>query len=444
MINADIIVIGAGPGGYEVAAERARAGHKVVLIDYAFPGGTCLNRGCIPTKCLCASAEAAINAAESAAFGVECGPVKVDYGKVVERMDSIVSGLRDDVRALIAPCLFVQGAARILPDGSVGVGDETYSAPKVLIATGSQPSELPIPGADLTINSDGVLQLEQLPAEMVIIGAGVIGLEFASIMNAFGVQVTVVEYFKEVLPPFDREVAKRLRSMLSRRGIKFVLGASVTAVGKDAGGRKTVTYTGKKGDETIAADEVVMAVGRRPVVPQGLAEAGIEVDRRGYIVTDANMRTTRPGFYAVGDCNGRLMLAHAATAQARVALGEDVDLTAIPSAVFTFPEAAMVGLTAEQADSQGIAYRVSKGLFAANGKARAIGHADGMIKVIYAADTRRLLGCHIVGPHASDLIQEAAVALAARLTVDDLSTRIVHGHPTLSEVMAQATRAPRL
>lgn len=436
MTTADLIVIGAGPGGYDVAAARARAGERVILIDYAFPGGTCLNRGCIPTKCLAASSEAAIQARNAAALGVSVGEVMIDYTAVVHRMESVVEGLRDGVRALIAPCTFVYGQARILPDGTVGVGDQVFTAPKVLIATGSAPAALNIPGAGLTINSDGVLQLEELPRSMAIIGAGVIGMEFASIMNGFGVEVTVIEYLKEVLPPFDKEISKRLRTMLTRRGVKFVLGAAVTAVTADNEGVRTVSYDGKKGPETLQADTVVMAVGRRPVVPEGLAEAGIETDRRGYIVTDARMRTTRPGFYAVGDCNGRLQLAHAATAQARVALGEDVNLDAIPAAIFTCPEAAMVGLTTEQAQAQGVNFRTAKALYSANGKAQASGQADGLVKVLYAPDTRRLLGCHIVGAHASDLIAEAALAVSLGLSLDALTTITVHSHPSLSELIA--------
>lgn len=436
MTTADLIVIGAGPGGYDVAAARARAGERVILIDYAFPGGTCLNRGCIPTKCLAASSEAAIQARNAAALGVSVGEVMIDYTAVVHRMESVVEGLRDGVRALIAPCTFVYGQARILPDGTVGVGDQVFTAPKVLIATGSAPAALNIPGAGLTINSDGVLQLEELPRSMAIIGAGVIGMEFASIMNGFGVEVTVIEYLKEVLPPFDKEISKRLRTMLTRRGVKFVLGAAVTAVTADNEGVRTVSYDGKKGPKTLQADTVVMAVGRRPVVPEGLAEAGIETDRRGYIVTDARMRTTRPGFYAVGDCNGRLQLAHAATAQARVALGEDVNLDAIPAAVFTCPEAAMVGLTTEQAQAQGVNFRTAKALYSANGKAQASGQADGLVKVLYAPDTRRLLGCHIVGAHASDLIAEAALAVSLGLSLDALTTITVHSHPSLSELIA--------
>ena len=439
MTTADLIVIGAGPGGYEIAAEEARAGRSVVLIERGEPGGTCLNRGCIPTKCLCASADMARHVADADRFGVKVPEFTLDYGRAVARMREIVDGLRDDVRAATSQCRCVNGEARFRADGTVAVGDETFTAPRILIATGSRPAALNIPGSELAIDSDAFLTLESLPASVVVIGAGVIGLEFASIMNAFGVKVTVVEYCKEILPPFDKEVAKRLRSMLSRRGIDFVLGASVTGIAAD-GERRIVSYTGKKGKQSVEADVVLMAVGRRPVTPEGLAEAGIATDPRGFIVTNDAMETTREGVYAVGDCNGRMMLAHAAAAQARVAVGQDVVLDVIPSAVFTSPEAAMCGLTTEQCVAGEIPYATSKALFAANGKARAMGEADGLVKVVYEPETHRLLGCHIVGPHAADLIQEAATAIANGLTTNDIATRIVHGHPTLSEVVAAAMR----
>ena len=479
MTEADLIIIGAGPGGYEVAAGQAAAGKRVVVIERDEPGGTCLNRGCIPTKCLCAAAGTLRTVRGAAAFGIDISGVNADYAQAVERMRGIVSGLRDGVSQMLAGCTYVKGEARITADGHVQVGDELYTAPKVLIATGSRPARLPFDDGTAAITSDELLQRTTLPASIAIIGGGVIGLEFADILNAYGVEVTVVEYCKEVLPPFDAEIAKRLRSLMSRRGVKFVLGAAVTEIGAIAGTQgndvephgndvgtrgndvgtrgndvgtrvsalssvaptetaapaKFVTYTGKKGPETLHVHEVLTAVGRRPVVPAGLADAGIGVDKRGFIVTDEHMQTTRPGFYAVGDCNGRLMLAHAATAQARVALGQDVCLSAILSAVFTEPECAMVGLTSEQCATQGIPVRTAKAMFAGSGKAQAMGQTQGLVKTIYHAETDAVLGCHICGPHAADLIQEMVIPVANAMTASDLR-RYVHGHPTLSEVLA--------
>lgn len=442
MITADLIIIGAGPGGYEVAAGEAAHGRSVVLIERDLPGGTCLNRGCIPTKCLCAAAGTVLTIANAAEFGVDVAGFTPDYGRAAARMRSVVDGLRDDVRSLLRGVTLVTGEARFDANGNVIVGDETYSAPKVLIATGSKPAMLPIPGAELAMTSDDFLRLDKLPARVAVIGGGVIGLEFASIMAAYGTEVVVIEFCKEVLPPFDADIAKRLRSYLSRRGIKFITGAAVTAIAK-AGEVYTVTYQGKKGEETVDTDAVLMAVGRRAVVPQGLSEAGIEVSPRGYIVTDADLQTTRPGVYAVGDCNGRMMLAHAATAQAEKVLGANIDLDVVPAAVFTTPEAAMVGLTEAQAKEQGYDCAVGKAMFAGNGKARAQGEPDGFVKVIADKATGRLLGCHILGPHAADLIAEPALAMANGLTVADITPHTIHAHPTLAETFTQALRSLR-
>ena len=428
----DLIVVGAGPGGYSIAADRAAAGQKVLVIEKDRAGGTCLNRGGIPTKCLCASADVIRAVANAAAFGVEVGGFSADYAKAHERMTSIVDGLRDGVGQMLSRCTVVPGEARITADGDVAVAGELYRAPKVLIATGSKPARLPFDDG-VSITSDDLLAMTALPSSIVIIGGGVIGMEFAGILRAFGVEVTVIEYCKEILPPFDAEIAKRLRTVMGRTGIKFIVGAQVTAI--ERGDGCVVRYTDRKGDHVIEAAEVLSAVGRRPVVPEGLAEAGIEVDRRGFIVTDDRMCTTRPGFYAVGDCNGRLMLAHAAEAQARVAMGEEVCLDAVPSAVFTDPECAMVGPTSEQCTARGIEVRVAKAMFAGNGKAQAMGQTQGLVKTIFDAATDRVLGCHIVGPHAADLIQEMVIPVADGMTAATLR-RYVHGHPTLSEVLA--------
>lgn len=437
-ITADLIVIGAGPGGYEIAARRAAAGEKVIIIEKSLAGGTCLNRGCIPTKCLCASAERLIDLEDFAEFGINIEGYTADYATAVKRMNGIVDGLRADVLAAIAKCTLVEGEARFDSDGNICVGDDTYQAERIIIATGSKPASLPIPGAEHTVSSDQFLKLETLPRRLAIIGAGVIGMEFASIAAAFGSEVTVIEYCPEILPNFDADVAKRLRSMLSRRGVKSIVGAAVTRVTKGDDDTLTVCYNSKKGEATVEADMVLMAVGRRPVTPTGLEEAGIYVDRRGAITVDDNMETSRAGVFAVGDCNGRLMLAHAASAQANRIYDEHVNLDIIPSAVFTVPEAAMVGLTTEQAAARNCNTRSAKAMFAGNGKARAAGHTDGFVKVVYDSDSRQILGVHVLGPHASDIVAEATVAISAAMTVDDLAHHIVHSHPTLSEVLATA------
>lgn len=434
----DLIVIGAGPGGYDVAAHEAAKGKEVVIIEKDLPGGTCLNRGCIPTKCLCAGAEMISDIKRAEDFGIEIPGYTLSYGKAVERSRQVVATLRQGVESLLGKCRFVRGEAEIMPGGTVKVGDEEFSAPKVIIATGSKPAALGIPGAELAMTSDGFLNAVTLPDEIVIIGGGVIGLEFAYIAAAYGKHVTVIEYCKEILPPFDAELAKRLRLSLVDRGIKFITSAAVEEIVKEDDGRLTVGFRDKKGENTVSCDAVLMAVGRRPVVPKGLTQAGIETDARGFIVTDENMLTTRPGFYAVGDCNGRMMLAHAATAQAMRAVGEDVNLDVIPSAVFTSPELAMVGLTTEQCKERGISYVAKKALYRANGKALASGHSEGLVKALVEPDSGLLLGCHILGAHAADLIQEAALAMSQGISVDRMARQTVHGHPTLSEILPSA------
>lgn len=447
MNTSDIIIIGGGPGGYEIAAEAAAEGKKVTLIERDLLGGTCLNRGCIPTKCLCASASAILTVKNCAEFGVNIEGFSTDYSRAVSRAGEVMDRLRRGISQMLAKVNVVQGEAslRLQPENGkkeepgfsgpkVIVGEEEYAAPVILIATGSKPASLPIEGAELAMSSDDFLKLTSLPGRVCIIGGGVIGMEFASILAAFGVEVTVVEYCQEILPPFDKEVAKRLRSTLSRRGVKTIVGAKVTAVREGM----EVVYTGKKGEATVDCDAVIMAVGRKPVVPEGCEEVGIKLTPRGFIDVDDEMRTSVNGVYAVGDVNGKCMLAHAASAQARVALGEDVDMEYIPSAVFTIPECAMVGLTEEQCTSEGIGYATAKAMFAANGKALAMGEGDGFVKVIYSPATRLMLGCHVIGPHASDLVAEATAFMVDGTNIDEIARGVVHGHPTLSEMLAAA------
>lgn len=428
----DYIIIGAGPGGYELAAGLANDGKRVALIEKDSLGGTCLNRGCIPTKCLCASADALTSAREAARFGVECQPPTLNFTAVRRRVDQVVATLADGIKALIAKTDLYRGEARLLGNGRVDVNGQQIEADRIVIATGSRPAVLPVPGAEYALTSDELLAIEQLPESAVIIGGGVIGIEFASVLCAMGVDVTVVEYCKEILPGFDSDVAKRLRTMLSRKGISFVTGAEVTAI-RDEG--HEVCYKNRKGETSVWADISVMAVGRRPVLPEGLEAAGVELTQRGFIKVDCDMLTSADGIYAVGDVNGLCMLAHAASAQSRIVAGEEVDLDVIPSAVFCKPEAAMVGLGEDACAARGIACKSIKRNFASNGKALAMGENEGMAKIVYSPDDGLLLGMQIVGPHAADLIAECAALLHCRATLDTLHS-LIHAHPTLSEVLA--------
>ncbi|MCM1450305.1 MAG: dihydrolipoyl dehydrogenase [Clostridiales bacterium] len=426
-----LIVIGGGPGGYELAAEAARGGYDVTLIERDLLGGTCLNRGCIPTKALLASADVMRMARNAARYGVDIPQVNASYHRAVERKNEIVDGLRQGVEQVLAGVNVVKGEARFVAPNAVEVDGLQYSADRIVVATGSEPARLPIPSAQLALTSDDLLAATSLPKSMVIVGGGVIGIEFATILQEFGVEVTIIEYCKEILPPFDRDIAKRLRSHLSRQGINVIVGAAVVSIEP---GRVNYEQRGKQ--LSIDAHQVLMAVGRKPVIPAGLLELGVEVDRRG-IVVDDNMKTSVDGIYAIGDVNGRCMLAHAASAQGRVFMGEKVNLDVVPSAVFSNPECAMVGITEEQARQQGCDITVGKAMFRSNGKAVAIGETDGMVKLVVNAADRLILGCHVMGPHASDMVQAVADMMVARQPVDIL-VRTIHAHPTISEVMQAA------
>ncbi|MDE6651516.1 MAG: dihydrolipoyl dehydrogenase [Paramuribaculum sp.] len=435
MTTTDIIVIGSGPGGYSTAAKASASGSKVIIIERDELGGTCLNRGCIPTKALCRSAEVASVVKEASEFGVNIQEFSVNYPQAVSRKNEVVTGLREGVQTLLSGVEIVKGDAVFTDPHTVKVGEESYTAEKIIIATGSKPAMLPIPGSEYAVTSDFILEMTELPESLIVIGGGVIGMEFASIFNAFGVKVTVLEYCAEILPPFDEEVAKRLRMSLKRRGIEIVTSAQVTAISPDL----AVECSVKGKAKTFQAQMVLMAVGRTPVLPVGLKEAGIELTPRGAVKVNNRMETNIPGVFAIGDVNGLCMLAHAAEAQGDVVLEKPIRLDIIPSAVFTMPECAMVGVTEKQCAEKGIEFKIGKATFRSNGKAMAMGEPDGMVKVILSPDDR-LLGCHICGAHAADLVQEAATLMNSDMPATALSDAI-HSHPTLGETVKTAVEA---
>ena len=436
----DLIIIGAGPGGYEMAAKAAHAGLTVGIVERDQMGGTCLNRGCIPTKALCRNAEVLGNLKESAMWGIQSEGFTFDFGAAMTRKDEVVTQLRDGVKQLMqSPGITaIEGEARFVDAHTIEVNGERHDAKNIVIATGSAPKGLPIPGAELAMTSDDILSMTELPKSLCIVGGGVIGMEFAAIFNTYGVEVTVVEFCKEILPPFDKDIAKRLRQTLGKRGIKIVPQAGVKAIAPCDEGL-TVTYDLKGKEQSLVAERVLMSVGRQPVLPEGLDTIGVTVGRRGIEVND-QMQTNVEGVYAIGDVNGRMMLAHAASAQGEVALASilgkpcDIRLDIVPSAVFTVPELSMVGLTEDQCEERGMEVVVKKAFFRSNGKAVSMAEPDGLIKMIIDAQTRQIVGCHIMGAHAADLIQEVVMAMNADATVDRLAHSI-HGHPTLTEVV---------
>lgn len=440
MTPCDLIIIGGGPGGYPAAQIAAAEGLNVVLIERDQLGGTCLNRGCIPTKAMTRVAEVAMTVTDAADYGVEtvgC-PVSIDYQRATRHRDEVVTAMREGLASTMANVNIVIGEAVVdsTEPPTVTAAGTTFTAPRLIVATGAAPARLPIEGADLALTSDDLTTGSTLPESLVVIGGGVIGLEFASIFNALGSKVTIVEFLPEILPPCDAEIAKRLRTALKRRGIDIITDAAVTALRPGM----EIDYQRRGKTATLQAEAVLMAVGRRAVVPRGL---NVELNHNGSIKVDPEtFETSAKGVYAVGDVNGICQLAHAATAQAERVMGREIDLSVIPSAVFTSPEVAMVGKTEKQALESGHDITVGKAMFRSNGKAQAMGETDGLVKVIVDRDNDLLLGAFIVGPHAADLIEELSLAMSSRLPVHEILSS-VHAHPTLSETVTAALAAAR-
>jgi dihydrolipoamide dehydrogenase len=452
-----IIIIGAGPGGYETALLAAKRGVEVVLIESGHVGGTCLNEGCIPTKAFCKNAEVLDGLREAEAFGVTGLSYGFDFKAVAARKNAVVEQLRGGVEGLLGHKLItlVRGKASFKDSHTVTVDDQDYVGDYIIIATGSVSASLPIPGADLPgiLTSREILDLEEVPQSLCVIGGGVIGLEFASVFRSFGSEVTVLEYFKEILPRFDSDLSKRLKQSLGKRGIEISTQTQVTAI-EECDGKYKVSFTRKGKEESVEADKVLMAVGRKAnVASLNLADVGIEFTPRGIVVDDKTMQTNIPHIYAVGDINGKMMLAHAATFQGIVALDHimgvenGIDLSVMPAAVFTSPEAASVGMTEEDCKAAGVPVKCLKSFFRANGKAVTMGETDGFCKVIVAAEPKdgvetpyepgRILGCHLYGPHASDIVQEACALITRKATIKEFED-IIHTHPTLTEVLQSA------
>ena len=409
MTTTDLIIIGAGPGGYRAAEYAAKQGLKVVIFEDAEVGGTCLNVGCIPTKTYVHSAT---------------------FAEARERMATVVSQLRSGVEGILSHpnITLVREKASFVDAHSVN----GYTAPHILIATGSETKWLPIKGVDdpRVVDSTGLLNLDVLPKRLAIIGAGVIGMEFASVFHRFGSEVTVTEYLKECLPALDSDIAKRLRKTLEKRGITFKMKTAVENIAD------------------IDADVILMATGRKPRIQPDFANAGFEYDERKGIAVNEHFETSVKGIYAIGDVNGRQMLAHAAEMQAIHAVNQilgkqdAIRFDIMPAAIFTDPEAACVGPTEDQLKEQGIAYECKKAFWRANGKALAMSEGEGMLKLFVTPSSEGqegglILGCHAYGAHAADIVQEVSVLMCRDTTVAQLRD-MVHIHPTLGEILHAA------
>ena len=449
MQKTDLIIIGAGPGGYETALEAAKAGLSVTLFEGAELGGTCLNAGCIPTKCLVKNAEVVSQFKNSEQFGIDDFTFSLDFNKVMERKNNVVETLRAGIAQMMkmAKVNVVKGFAAFTDDHTVTCDGEEYTADNFIIATGSVSKVLPIPGADLecVMDSTRILSIDHIPESLTIIGGGVIGMEFAGIFSALGSKVTVIEFMKQILPPFDADIAKRLKAALTKQGIKIITGAAATSIAQDADYQCVVNYTVKDKEEQVVSSDLLMAVGRAPRLDTcGLDKAGVEYTKRG-IVVDEWMRTNVPHIFAIGDCNARMMLAHVASFQGMHALNailghdDDIDFNVVPSAVFTNPECGMVGLTEAQCKEKGMDVKIGQAFFRANGKALAMGESEGLVKLIFDAVSGCLVGAHIMGVQAADLAQQCA-DLMSRGTTRDQMLDIIFGHPTVSEVLMAAAR----
>ncbi len=441
-----LIIIGAGPGGYETALLAAKRGVETVLIEAGPVGGTCLNEGCIPTKAFCKNAGVIDSLKEAEAFGVTGLSYDFDFKAVLDRKNAVVEQLRGGVEGLLGHKLItlVRGKAAFKDAHTLAVEGQEYYGDYIIVATGSVSASLPIPGADLPgiLTSKEILDIQEVPQRLCVIGGGVIGLEFASIFRSFGSEVTVIEYCKDILPRFDTDLAKRLKQSLGKRGIEINTQSQVLSIAESEG-EYTVTYSRKGKEEAVIADKVLMAVGRKAnIASLNLADAGIEFTPRGIIVNDF-MQTNVPHIYGIGDIKGKMMLAHAATFQGIVALDHimgidnEIDLSVMPAAVFTSPEAASVGKTEDECQEAGISVKCLKSFFRANGKAVTMGETDGFCKLVVHAETGEVLGCHLYGPHASDIVQEACAMISRKASLEQFAS-VIHTHPTLTEVLQSA------
>ena len=427
MTTTDLIIIGAGPGGYRAAEYAAKQGLKVVIFEGDNVGGTCLNVGCIPTKTYVHSST---------------------FAEARERMSQVVPQLRAGVEGILShPNITLVREKGVFVDTNT-VGD--YTADNIIIATGSETKMIPVPGLDdpRVVDSTGLLNLDTLPKRLCIIGAGVIGMEFASVFSRFGSEVTVIEFLKECLPALDSDIAKRLRKQLEKEGITFNMQCGVKQI---ADGK--VFFENKKGQtESVEADIILMATGRKPrtedlnleslgitLAPNG----SIPVDSNFHVITKFKVQNSKFKVYAIGDVNGRQMLAHAAEMQAVRAVNhilgksDGIDFNIMPAAIFTSPEAACVGPTEDQLKEQGIDFVCKKSFWRANGKALAMNESEGLLKLFVAPADGKILGCHAYGAHAADIIQEVSVLMCKDTTIHELAD-MVHIHPTLSEILKNA------
>jgi len=446
----DIIIIGGGPGGYPAAIYAAKNNAKVAIIEKEELGGTCLNKGCIPTKTFIKSAGLYNDIKSSQQFGITTEGVSFKWDKILNNKNKVVRGLTNGVQTLLKSngIDIYKGKGTLIDNNTVkieGNNNEIITGTNIVIATGSKPATIPVKGSDLSgvITSDEALDLENLPESLAIIGGGVIGVELGYVFRTFGVDVTIIEMLPEILPRQDADAIKVVKDSLQKIGIKILTETKLLGIEK-AGEMLKVNFDTKNGQDSIIAENVLISAGRKSEIDviNGLS---IVTDKQG-IVVDEYMRTNISNIYAIGDVTGKVMLAHVATHQALVAvkniLGKETKMNynIIPSCIYTNPELASVGLTEEEARINYGSVRVGLFPFAASGKAKTIGETDGFVKIICDEKYNEILGVHIVGAHATELIAEACLAIKMECTAEELADTI-HAHPTLAEAVMEASEA---
>ena len=441
----DVAVLGAGPGGYEAAIRCTQYGLKTALIEARELGGTCLNRGCIPTKALLHSAELYEEAKDAAKFGVSTGDVSYDYTKIAANKDAVVAKLRGGIASLEAAhgVEVINGFGKLTSPTTIDVDGKVIEADKIILATGSAPARPPIPGIDgkNVITSDEVLSMTELPDSFVIIGGGVIGMEFTTLFASLGKKVTVLEMMPSILPGVDASIVSSLKASLKKKGVNIINNAKVTGI--QGGDTVSVSYELNGKSETTTGSVCVVSVGRRAMTSGiGLEELGIKMNR-AFVEIDACMQTSIKNIYAIGDITGKIQLAHVATAQGLVAAANcagrtaTLDYDVVPACIYSSPEIAYIGMTAEKAKEAGYDVEIGSYNVAGNGKALVMGVNTGVVKIIAQKTTGKVLGAQIFAPRATDMIAEIAVVMKKGGTIADIADTI-HPHPTVSEAVMEA------
>jgi dihydrolipoamide dehydrogenase len=452
-VDYQVIIIGAGPGGYVSAIRAAQMGLRVALIDQEQVGGVCLNHGCIPTKTLVTSSQLFGKMKRAAAYGISVDRIEIDWEKVIARKNMVVNKLVKGVEFLLKKnkVTFINGTASLIAPHQVRIkkkdgSEQVLTGEHLILATGSRPASFPALGYNgkNVVTSKELLNIDQLPSRLVIIGGGVVGCEFASIFSALGVEVTIIELQSRLLPLLEEELSKTLTSVFKKAGLKVLTENRVEEV-KATGDEVQVRLAG---GEVLTADLVLLSLGRVPnTTGLGLEDLGVMLNEKGRVKVDDRMRTNLPWLYAIGDVTDTPFdLAHTASGEGIVAVenitGHDrkMDYHAVPNCVFTIPEMASVGLAVQEAEARGLQIKVGRFPMMASGKAVSMGETIGFVLMVAEAETGRILGVHIMGPHASDLIAEATIALNHGMTVDELAATI-HAHPTLAETVMEAGEA---